>query len=427
MYTSRTIAIIGTLDTKGDQIEYLKQRIESYGQRTTLIDVGVLGAVPLAPDISRESVARAAGSNLRDVIALHDHFLAMGKMAEGAYATVKRLCTKRALKGIVALGGSQGTALALEALKAAPLGMPKMLVTTLAYSQLITPDMVSGNDLMMIPWTAGLWGLNSMSRSALDTAAGAISGAATAYASRRAARKRVVGVTSLGSRVNRYMDRLKPALEQKGYEVAVFHVTGMSGRLFERAIADGSIACSLDLSVGVELLNSVTGGACAAGPDRLEAAGKMAIPQIVSPGAIEAFHWGKDRPFPAQYEDRPRHQHNSLILTVGSRTEEIAATARLMADKLNRAQGPVGVVLPMRGMLGPEDTGVAPAALQDVPGFVHFIKRLQSITIPGMLAFRDAFLKCIHRDIKVVTLNAGFNDPLYVKSVLALFDEQMAG
>jgi uncharacterized protein (UPF0261 family) len=422
-----SIALIGTIDTKGDQIEYLKHQIEGHSHKTTVIDVGVLGAVPFKPTIGREQVAEAAGSSLKEVIALNDNYLALTKMAEGASVIVKELCSKGALEGVIAVGGSQATSLALTVMKAIPLGLPKVVVTTVAYSQLITPDMVSGDDVIMIPWTAGLWGLNSMSRWVMETAAGAISGAAEAYQKRRVTEKKIVGVTSLGGSVNRYMNQLKPALEKKGYEVAVFHVTGMSGRLFERAIRDGLITFSIDLSAGVELLNTVTDGACTAGIHRLEAACEMGIPQIVSPGAIEAFHWGKDRPFPAKYGDRPRHQHNTLILTVGSSMEETAATGRLMAEKLNRAKGPTALVLPMRGMIGAGESSKPSAGTPPPKGFSDFIKELMRLTIPGMEAFRETLMKNIKPDIKVVSLDVGFNDPPYVETVLKLFDEMMSG
>jgi len=423
----QSVAVLGTLDTKGEQIDYLRRRIEHHGQRALVIDVGVLGKVPFTPEISREQVAAATGSSLSDVAALHDHFLSMTRMAQGASILINDLCSKDRLSGIIAVGGSQGTALALAAMKYVPLGMPKILITTVAYSQLIVPDMISGNDVMMIPWTAGLWGLNSMSRRVMETAAAAIAGAAGMYASRAEAAKKIAGVTSLGSKVNTYMSRLKPALETRGYEVAVFHVTGMSGRLFERAISDGLIQCSLDLSVGVELLNSVADGACSAGPQRLEAACRLGIPQIVSPGAIEAFHWGKDRPLPARYVDRPCHQHNALILTVSSSLEEMAATGKLMAEKLDRATGPTAVVLPMKGMSGRDIVGETPDHARLPTDYADFVVALRKLTIPGMEAFREGLMKDLRPDIPVVTLDAGFNEPPYTDAVLKLFDAQTSG
>jgi uncharacterized protein (UPF0261 family) len=387
-----------------------------------VIDVGVLGAIPFNPDISREQVARANGSSLKEIIALSDNCLALSAMAQGAAAVLKQLCSQEKLEGVIALGGSQATSLGLRAMKAVPLGVPKVLVTTVAYSQLMTPETLGGDDIIMIPWTAGLWGLNSMSRWVMEAAAGAISGAADAYRRKIPVGKKIIGVTSLGESISRYMHHMKPALEQRGYEVAVFHVTGMSGRMYERAVRDGFIAASLDLAAAIELLNAVTEGACSAGDHRLEAASELGIPQIISPGPIEAFHWGKDRPLPARYQDRPKHQHSELILTVRSSVEEIAAAARRMAEKLNAAKGPTAVVLPMRAMIGAGNNAPSDEPLE---GVAKFRKELMSITLPGMKAFRENLMKYIKPEIKLVTLDAGFNDPPYAATVLELFDEMM--
>jgi uncharacterized protein (UPF0261 family) len=419
---SPSIAIVGTLDTKADQIEYLKRQIEDRGHKTKVIDVGVLGAVPFNPDISREQVAEAAGMSLKEVLALNDNCLALTKMAQGAAEILRQLHSRGELEGVIALGGSQATSLALRAMKSVPIGVPKVLLTTVAYSQLMTPEMLGGDDLIMIPWTAGLYGLNSMSRWVVESAAGVISGTADAYGRKIPGGKSIVGVTSLGGSISRYMHNLKPALEERGYEVAVFHVTGMSGRMYERAVEDGLIAASLDLAAGIELLNAVTDGACSAGDHRLEAASKLRIPQIVSPGPIEAFHWGKDRPLPARYENRPRHQHSELILTVRSSVEEIAAAARLMAEKLNAATGPAAVVLPMRGMIG---SGNSAPPDEPLEGVAKFRRELMSITLPGMKAFRKSLMQYIKPEIRLLTLDAGFNDPLYAATVLELFDEMM--
>ena len=202
-------------------------------------------------------------------------------MAKGASEIVRGLYAEGRLGGFVAVGGSGGTSLALSVIKSIPIRIPKLIITTMAYSSAITPDMVSGDSVMMLPLVGGLWGLNSISRGVLETAAGAICGAVEAYDRTKTKGRKVVGVTSLGASVNRYLGDLKSAIEERGYEMAVFHVTGMSGRMYERTIADGLIDVSLDLSVGVELLNSLTDGVCSAGPDRLEAAGRMGIPQIV--------------------------------------------------------------------------------------------------------------------------------------------------
>jgi len=422
---TKSIIIIGTLDTKGDQLEYLKQLIEERGHQAIVIDVGVIGDVPFKATISREQIAQASGSNLEEIIALDDPYLSMGKMAEGAARIVKELYFSEKLDGLLAVGGSVGTALALAVMKALPLGVPKLMLTTMAYSPAITPEIVSGDDLLMLPWVAGLWGLNSLSKRVLETAAGAISGAAEAFDRKQVTKKKVIGVTSLGGSTTRYMNQLKPALEERGYDVAVFHATGMSGRIFERAITDGLIVASLDLSVGVELIDHITGGVCSAGEHRLEAAGKMGIPQIVSPMG-GAFHWGKDRPLPAKYRDRPQYQYNTLLRIVGGNVEECAAAGKLMAEKLNKARGPTAVVIPMKSvgeLSGPRRPDIDSSKSERAA----FGEAVMSTSLKGMEALRKALMKDIKPEVKVVVLDASFNDPLYVDTVLALFDEMMVG
>ena len=412
---SKVIAIIGTLDTKGDQIQYLKKLIEAIGHQVCVIDVGILGDVPIEPAISRHQVAEAAGTSIQELIDLRHEWMSMERMTEGASKIVKELHSKNRLDGALAVGGSIGTALALSVMKALPIGVPKLIVSTVAYSPGITPDMVSG-DLMMLPWVAGLWGFNKMSKRVLETAAGAISGAVELYDKEKVNTKKVVAVSSLGGTVCQYMNQLKPALEERGYEVAVFHVTGMSGRLLEQAITEGSISAVLDLSVGVEILNEVCNGVASAGEHRLEAAAKCGVPQIVSPGAIEAFHWGEDKPFPAKYKERPQHRHNPILNVILSSKRERAAVGRFMAEKLNMAAGPTIVVIPMRGFEPP----MRPASLDAF---------WQGILTPheGLKAFRRAFMRNLKNPkVKVVTLDGGFNDPPYVTTILSLFDEMMS-
>lgn len=422
---TKSVILVGTLDTKGDQLEYLKQQIEANGHQTTVVDIGVIGEVPFNPTFSREQVAKASGSNLEEIIALNNRRLGLERMAEGASNIIKGLHSRNEINGLLAVGGSQGTALALKIMKAVPLGIPKLVLSTVAYSAAITPDMTGGDDLMMLPWVAGLWGLNSISKQTLETAAGAISGAAKAFDRREVSGRKVVGVTSLGGAVNQYINELKPALEERGYEVAVFHVTGMSGRMYERTIADGLIQVSLDLSVGVELVNQVTGGVCTGGAHRLEAAGKMGIPQIVSPGAIEAFHWGNDRPLPAKYRNRPRNWHNALLLTTMSHPKEMSAVGKMMAEKLNMATGPTAVVIPMKGFGAPPRPQTPDSGSKKPSAIEEFRRALRGVSPEGLERFRKALIRDIKPEVKVVALDAGFNDPPYIQTTLELFDEMV--
>ena len=403
------IAIVGTLDTKGDQVKYIKKRIEGEGQKTCVIDFGVVGDAPFKPNYDHHQVAQAAGTTIEGILDMKDRRAGLEKMGEGAAAILKALHAKGQLIGVLAAGGSQATTVSLQIMKTVPLGIPKLLLTTIAFSPVMIPDITGGNDCMMLPWMAGLWGLNSLSKQSLETAAAAIAGAARAFMERTVSTKKVVGVSSLGGAVNRYMNELKPALEARGYEVAVFHVLGMPGRMYERAISDGLISVSLDLSAGVEILNEITDGVYTAGKQRLEAAGKMGIPQIVSPGAIEAFHWGNDRPFPAKYEKRLYYWHTSLHRTIRSSAREMSMVGTLMAEKLNRAKGPACVVLPLQGM------GPMPSHLSNPEADKELEK--------GWERFRQSIKRRLKKNVRYIELDVTFNDPLYTKTVLEVFDE----
>lgn len=398
---TKSIAIVGTLDTKGDQIEFLKQRIEDRGQKAVVIDVGVIGDVPFKPTISREQVAEASGLGLDKIIALNDKTAGMQKMADGTCKILKQLYDKGELDGVLAMGGTMGTALAITVMKAVPIGVPKLILTTIAYSPAITPEIVEGDDLMMLPWVGGLWGLNSLSIRCLETAAGAISGAAEEFDKKQFTEpKKIVGAS--GSGFTRFYDVLKPALAERGYEIAVFHFTGMNTRILERAITDGLICASLDLFVGPELIDEIVGGCYSAGKHRLEAACKKGIPQIVGAGAI-ASRWSVNKPVPAKYTDRPNPPYNILHSTMMCDEDEYAAVGKVMAEKLNKATGPTAML-------------------------IGLLKGGEEWRITRMKAFHDAFMEDIDPKIKVVVLeNGGIADPLFVKTILTIFDEMMPG
>jgi uncharacterized protein (UPF0261 family) len=408
------IALVGTLDTKGNQIEYVKKKIEEGGQRTRVIDIGVAGEPPFKPDYDKHQVAKTAGTSINEILEKGDRRGGLEKMGEGASSILKQMYQKGELSGVLGFGGSQGTAVVLLIIKTIPLGVPKLVLSTIAYSRVMTPDVVGGIDFIMVPWVLGLWGLNSLSEQSLETAAGAISGAARNYEKRKLSVKQVVGVSSLGGSVNRYMYELKPALEKRGYEVAVSHVLGMPGIMYERAILDGFIAASLDLSVGVELLNEITDGVYTAGKHRLEAAGQMGIPQIVSPGAIEVFHWGNDRPLPKKYKDRPGMWHNALHRTVGSSVKEMAEVGTVIAEKLNKAKGPSAMVLPLQSL-----------GMAVMPNNPHASQEAIEISQKGWQWFKKNLIANLSPKIKYIELDTTFNDPLYTKTILELFDEMM--
>ncbi len=344
----KTIVIVGTLDTKGEEIKYIKELIEGRGHRTIVIDAGVLGKPLFTPDISREEIAKAAGISLKKFAAGRHEGEAMAAMAQGASRVAQQLHSDGRLDGIIAIGGSMGTTIGLGIMKALPLGVPKLMVSTVAFTPMITDQEVS-MDQVMVQCLADMWGLDPVSEKTLAKAAAAISAMAESYDGKRISEKPLIGMTTLGTSALRYVWHAKPLLKQKGYEVAVFHTIGIGGRAFERLIEEGLITAALDLSMH-EIICHLNGGWCDAGPNRLEAAGKMGIPQVIAPGALEILAWpGPIESLPPRFRDRKAHMHNPRDTGVMASAEEMAEAARVMAQKLNKSTGPTAVLVPIRG------------------------------------------------------------------------------
>ena len=249
--------------------------------------------------------------------------------------------------GMIVLGGSMGTDLALEVASALPLGIPKFVISTIAYSHLLPPERIAP-DLMMILWAGGLYGLNPICRTVLSQACGAVVGAAKASVRPDESRP-LIGMTSLGSSCLKYMKFLKPELERRGYDVAVFHSTGMGGRAFEAIAAQKGFAAVFDLCIQ-EVTNHHNGTVVTSGPDRLENAARAGIPQIVAPGAIDMVDLPAWQPLPERFADRPYHAHNRLLGSITIPSDVRREVARVVADKLSTATAPVALILPSRGI-----------------------------------------------------------------------------
>ncbi|MBT3254992.1 MAG: Tm-1-like ATP-binding domain-containing protein [Deltaproteobacteria bacterium] len=403
----KKIVAIGTLDTRGEEIRHLADRIEDNGFEPLVMDVGVLGAVPFEPFITRDSVARAAGTSIQEIIALRHEGKAMSAMAAGCGKILADLHEQGQVQGVIAAGGSMSTSLALEAMKVLPMGLPKLILSTIAFSPLINPESVCA-DLAMMLWPGGLYGLNTISRRVLDSAAGAISGSAKAYIRQVKTTRKVVGITSLGTSQLKYVEILKPALEKKGYEVAVFHTTGMGGKAFEEAVSAGLVDVALDLSL-VELVDYINGGATTSGKYRLKAAAEKGIPQIVGAGAIGHFFWFSGRPLPPEFKNRKHHRHNQLLTIVVSDREDKAKVGKLVAERLNLAKGPTTLVVPMTGWIEGDRHPKSP--FHDPKGGTAFLEALKTHLNPG---------------IRVIPLDGHVNDSIFCDTVLQLFDEMTA-
>ena len=394
------VLIVGTCDTKSDEIAYLHDAVVHAGGTPCVMDVGVLGHGHVVPDIGNAEVAAAAGTSLAALAAAGDENLAMARMAQGAAALVLRLRAERRLDGLLVLGGTMGTDLALDVAGALPLGVPKVVLSTVAYSHLIPPERVPP-DLMMRLWAGGLYGLNRLCRTALAQAAGAAVGACRAAADDGPVRP-VIGMTSLGTSALKYMKHLKPALEARGYELAVFHTTGMGGRAFEDLAAKGFFCAVMDFSLQ-ELVNHLGGSVVTSGADRLRGAGRAGVPQIVAPGATDMVDFPAWAACPPRWADRPAHAHNRLIASVSIDAGMRREVARAIAARLAEAQGPVCLLQPLQGV---EEWDRPGAPLHDPAGLAALNDELACALPPGQRRAVDAHI----------------NDPAFADAALAVLD-----
>ncbi|MDE2150691.1 MAG: Tm-1-like ATP-binding domain-containing protein [Betaproteobacteria bacterium] len=395
------ILVVGTADTKADEMLFIRQCLEQEGAQATIMDVGVLGTPPFPVEITNNDVAQAAGLTLQQVAGLGDENLAMTRMAEGAVTLALQRYREGEVHGILALGGTMGTDLALDVTAAMPVGMPKFIVTTVAYSHLLPPERLAP-DLMMILWAGGLYGLNSICRSILSQAAGAVLGACSTVVVPRAERPRVA-IASLGKSCLSYMVRLTPELERRGYEPVVFHCTGMGGRAMEAMVEAGMFCAVFDFALD-EVGNELYGSVVSAGPSRLEAAGRRGIPQLVAPGASDMVDVQSWRPLPAEYADRPYHAHNRLIGSIITTPQERRAIAREVARKLSLATGPTAFLLPQHGIHAWDREG---ADLHDPVAHA---------------AYMDEFRNTIKAPVEFHDLPVHINDDAFVDAALAIFD-----
>jgi len=402
----KTILVVGTYDTKSEELGHVASCIERQGGAVLSMDVSVLGETRVAVDVSKHDVASAAGSSIAEAAAAGDESRAMQIMARGAAALVRRLYDEHRIDGMIAIGGTMGTDLALDCARALPIGVPKYVVSTIAFSPLIPAERLSP-DIQMILWAGGLYGLNAICRSSLSQAAGAVLGAVRAAEPPRAERP-VVGMTSLGSSCLSYMRSLKPALERRGFEVAVFHATGMGGMAYERIAADGGFAAVMDFALP-ELGNLLFGSVVHSGADRLLNAGERGIPQLVAPGCIDLIDFAGWQELPPRFANRPFHEHNRLIKSAAFDAAERRETAREIGRRLQRAKGPVQVLLPLRGI---EEWDKAGGPAHDPE---------------GLAAFLDEMRESIRPPAELVEVDAHINDERFSDKALEIFDAWVAG
>ena len=350
---AKTVCIVGTMDTKGIEFAFIKTQIESAAVSTCVINTGILGDPQLTPDISADEVAQAGGSSLQALRDEGDRGNSVTVMAQGAAALVAEKQAAGEIDGIISLGGSAGTTIGTTAMQAVPVGVPKIMVSTLASGD--TSPYVQSKDICMMYSVVDIAGINRLSRQILANAAGAIVGMVSAEVPAAAGDKPLIAATMFGV-TTPCVTKAREILEDAGYEVLVFHATGTGGQAMEDLVKGGFLAGVLDATT-TELADELVGGILSAGPDRLEAAGESGLPQVVAPGALDMVNFGPPDTVPEKFSDRLFYQHNPTVTLMRTTAEETAELGRIMARKLSEAQGPTTVIIPTQGVSAIDKTG----------------------------------------------------------------------
>ena len=341
-----TVLLIGTLDTKGAEYAFVRDLLHAAGVATIVVDCGTAGAPFFAPVITAHAVAAAADAELSALTAAGDRGAAVSTMTRGATIIASQLYADGRIHGLLALGGSGGTSIASAAARALPIGLPKLIVSTMAASD--TRSLIGESDLMLAASVVDVAGLNSVSRRIFANAAAAMAGMVTAPALPAEEGRPLLAASMFGV-TTPCVTQAREQLEAAGYEVLTFHMTGTGGRSMESLIAGGFIRGVLD-TTPTELCDELVGGELSAGPDRLTAAGRAGIPQAVSLGALDMVNFGPRDTVPAKFEGRNLYVHNDQITLLRTTPDECAALGREVAEKLSAASGPTALFIPLKGI-----------------------------------------------------------------------------
>jgi uncharacterized protein (UPF0261 family) len=342
----RTVLLLGTLDTKGDEFAFLRERLRGAGVGVLLADVGTLEPATVEADFTREQVGAEAGVDVEALRAAGDRGAAIAGMADAAAALARRLHDEGRIHGVLSAGGSGNTAIATAAMQALPVGVPKLMVSTMAAGD--TSDYVGGVDVTMMASVTDVAGINSISARILANAAGAMAGMLQAPAPQVEDGRPLVAATMFGV-TTPCVTRAREELERRGYEVLVFHATGTGGKAMEALVEGGLLSGVLDVTT-TELCDDLVGGVLSAGPARLEAAGRAGVPQVVSLGALDMVNFGARDTVPPKFEDRNLYVHNPSVTLMRTTPEECAELGRRIAGKLAAATGPTSLFVPLGGV-----------------------------------------------------------------------------
>ncbi|HKS05378.1 MAG TPA: Tm-1-like ATP-binding domain-containing protein [Gemmatimonadaceae bacterium] len=395
-----TVLLLGTLDTKGDEYAFVRDIIHARGHKTLVMDLGVQGEPAFKPDIGAAQVAAAGGTPLKELRAKADRGMAVDTMMNGARALTRELFEKKKFDGVLGLGGGGGTTMITAAMRELPVGVPKLMVSTMASGN--TAPYVDVKDITMMYSVVDVAGVNALSVRVLTNAANAIAGMLQA-SSAPPPTKPMIAATMFGV-TTACVTEARKRLESAGYEVVVFHATGSGGRAMEGLIDDGFFAGVLDVTT-TEWADEVVGGVLTAGPTRLSAAGRKGIPQVVSVGALDMVNFGGIESVPAPFRGRNLYKHNATVTLMRTTPAECAQIGQRIAEMLNAATGPVVLMLPLKGVSA-IDTPDKPFYDADADA-----------------ALFDSLRKQLHANVTVREIDAHINDAQFAH---ALADELLA-
>lgn len=344
-----TIAVLGTLDSKGQEHVFVAELLKRKGFQTLLVDVGCLAEPVIQADVAAAEVAAFSGEDWRAVFARRDRGESVALMARAAPLFLAAAAAVGRIQGVISLGGGGGTAIATAAMRALPVGFPKVMVTTLASGN--TAPYVGTKDIVFIPAVVDVSGINRVSRIIFENAAGAIAGMVEAAEARKrdSTQERPLVVASMFGNTTVCVNKAKELLESAGYEVLVFHATGTGGRAMENMIGTGLVSGVLDVTT-TEWADELVGGILSAGPERLEAAGRERVPTIVTPGCLDMVNFGEPKSVPTKFAKRQFYFHNPQVTLMRTNPAECRKLGAVLASKVNAYAGPVSVLLPLRAV-----------------------------------------------------------------------------
>ena len=396
----KTIALVGTLDTKGEEIEFLRSLILKKGHRVLIADTGILGEAYLQADISRREIAMAGGEDIDILKKKGDEAYAQKVMAAGLKKIILPLVESKKIHGLLAIGGGQGSIIVAPTLKSLPFGFPKLLVST-KVTQAGARPYVGSKDVLILPPVADLAGINSLTSSVLTNAAGAISG--MVEIEKPEVNNKPIVIISMNGTVTDCGLAVKAMLEKNGYEVLVFHTIGTGGEALEEYVKSNKVHAVIELGVN-EITNDLMGGLASSGPDRLTAAGNRGAPQVVVPGSADFINFLGPETVPQKYKKRKIYSHNPQATLIRTNVRDNRLLGKSIADKLNRSRGPVVVLWPRKGL-----------STLDRKGKPFWDPEADMVLL-------DTLKKHLHPCIPVIDLDAYINDAEFAQQIFTAFE-----